>query len=202
MAARRIRGSVLCVQPSEGLTPVSAPCVFACVLLSQSCSHSCIWQWWTIPRELWETQTVAGSLDVQWCLWPTDPVIQKHQLLSVSVELSDITLPSELHPVTSDHCKGRRQGTRFIPKTDYQLQTRNTLLHNRMISSIYTFAIFSFQLLAWYGILHCRTASWRVNKLVKWQHNVQYLGHLGCLVPDLDIYEEKHQQLRHDSVKN
>lgn len=45
-------------------------------------------------------------------------MIHKHQLHSVSVGLSDITLPSELHPVASDHRQGRRRGTDFIPQTD------------------------------------------------------------------------------------
>lgn len=122
MPALCIRGSVLrvCNSLRGSLLCQHSMCLCTCA----SCWANyvffvvCIWQSWAIPLELWETQRVVGSLDVRWCLWPTDPVIQKHQLDSVSVGLSDITLPSELLPVASDHCKGRRWGTDFIPEID------------------------------------------------------------------------------------
>lgn len=104
--------SSACTAPTGVHSPYqrrTAPCtrVFTRVLLSQSCftqRHLAV----TSDSSLRYT---VGSLHVQWCLWPTDPVIQKHQLRSVSAGLSDITPPRELHSVTSDLCKGRRQGT-------------------------------------------------------------------------------------------
>lgn len=118
--AHCIRGSVsAALTGAQSCISTHFVCVCCmCIAEPVTFSTAIFWQSWATRQELWEKHRVVGSVDVQWWLWPTDPVIHKHQLHSVSFGLSVVTLLSELQPVTSDHCKAKRRGTNFIWEID------------------------------------------------------------------------------------
>lgn len=98
MPAHCIRGSVSATLRGAH-SCISTPCVCVADFFTAT-----FWQSWATP--LWalrKAERVVGSLDVQWWLWPTDPVIHKHQLHSVSVGLSVITLLNSVqsHQITA-----------------------------------------------------------------------------------------------------